>query len=112
VIVPAGFLASLAALSDGYVEGLADGRRYGVTVTRSPDGRRQWLYAEELGGENRISFNLYLPGSGPALRPCEMAAEKVISFVASFRPDPATFGRTAAAPERFADDITDGRNHA
>ncbi len=30
------------------------GRPWGVTTKRSPDGRRIWLYGEELGGtENR-----------------------------------------------------------
>lgn len=100
MIVPARFLASLSALPDGYIEGSANGRRYGVAVTRSPDHRRQWLYAEELGEGDRISFNLYLLESGPALRPCEMAAGKVISFVAAFRPNTFDPGRTAAAPER------------
>ena len=112
MIVPAEFLASLSALPDGYVEGSANDRRYGVTLTRSPDGRRQWLYAGQLGGEDRISFNIYLLGNGPALRPCEMPVEKVISFVASFRPDPAKFGRTAAAPARSSNCTTDGRTHA
>jgi hypothetical protein len=40
------------------------------------------LYAEELGGPDRISLNIYAPPSGePALRPCEMPVDKVTAFV-------------------------------
>lgn len=37
--------------------------------------------AEELGGDDYISLNLYLPRSGALLRPCEMPEQKVIDFV-------------------------------
>ena len=105
--IPGAFLDALDALPDGYAEGDAGGRRYGTTVTRSPDGRRQWLYAEELGGEDRISFNLYLLESAPALRPCEMPAEKVIAFVLAFRLDPASHGRPRTPSARSSPSTTD-----
>ncbi|MEH3158570.1 MAG: hypothetical protein PGN08_06265 [Sphingomonas taxi] len=106
---PGAFLDALAAMPKGYLEGDADGRRYGATVTRSPDGRRQWLYAEELGGEDRISFNLYLLESGPALRPCEMPAKKVIAFVLAFRPNPTSAGRPKTSSARSSLSTTDDR---
>lgn len=83
-----GFLARLDRLPQGYGEGVYEGRRFGVTLTVSADKRRQWLYGEELGGRDRVSFNLYLPSGRPALRPCEMPAEKVIDFVLNYQPDP------------------------
>lgn len=55
------------------------GRRYGVTRTVLANGRIQKLYAEELGGANVISANLY---DGENLRPCEMPASKVVEFLA------------------------------
>lgn len=62
-----------------------NGERYGMTVAVSPDGKRRKLYAEQLGGTDHISFNLYLLEAGPPLlKPCEMPTEKVIDFVLSF----------------------------
>lgn len=39
------------------------------------------VYAEELGGRDVVSANLYLTGDRPQLRPCEMPAEKVLDFL-------------------------------
>lgn len=88
------FEAALAALPEGYSEGISEGRRYGVSFRRSDDGRRNSLFARELAGTdivsfnlNRlISFNLYRSGSGNAsLKPREMSADKVRDFVLGFR---------------------------
>ncbi|UJH69615.1 hypothetical protein [Ornithinimicrobium sp. INDO-MA30-4] len=51
------------------------------------------MYAEELGGTDFISANLYLGGTEEHLRPCEMPAAKVVAFLKGFathEPDPAT----------------------
>ncbi|KIN62119.1 hypothetical protein Z946_975 [Sulfitobacter noctilucicola] len=45
------------------------------------------LVAEELGGKDYISLNLYALSSGPKLFPCEMPAEKVITFVRALEPN-------------------------
>lgn len=79
------FEAALGALACGYSEGIYEGRRYGVSLRRSDDGRRCSLFARELGGTDIVSFNLYRLGSGNAfLKPCEMSAEKVREFVLGF----------------------------
>ena len=57
-----------------------DGRRYGVTRTVSADGRIEKIFAEELGGTDVVSANLYL---GNRFRPCEMPAAKVLAFLLS-----------------------------
>ncbi|WP_413717732.1 hypothetical protein [Silicimonas sp. MF1-12-2] len=58
------------------------GRRYRVVKSQMANGRSQKLEAEELGGTDYISFNLYRLASGEALlKPCEMPAEKVVDFV-------------------------------
>lgn len=81
------FLAALEQIPLGFGEGSYDGRRYGVTVNASQDGKRLWLFGRELGGADFVSFNLYRLTDGRlALRPCEMPAEKVIEFVAGYRP--------------------------
>ncbi|MGO8045258.1 hypothetical protein ACC713_20385 [Rhizobium johnstonii] len=78
---------ALAKLPDGYVDGYFGNRSWGVTVKRSQDGKRTWLYGKELSGTGIVSFNLYrLAGSGPTLKPCEMSSAKVIEFVLGFEP--------------------------
>ncbi|WP_279478859.1 hypothetical protein [Aureimonas sp. SK2] len=81
-------LERLSEWPDGHFEGHFEGRRFGVTLHRSADGRRLWLYGEERGGGDFVSANLYRLGSGETLlRPCEMPAEVVAEFVLGFRPD-------------------------
>ncbi len=46
--------------------------------------------AEELGGGDYVSLNLYRTGRGARLRPCEMTEAKVVDFVLGLRPDAAT----------------------
>jgi hypothetical protein len=79
--LPAHFLERISAFPAGYRDGTYLGRRYGVTLSRGTPGATK-LYAEELGGNNYISFNLYHPtGKRALLKPCEMPVEKVIAFV-------------------------------
>lgn len=82
------FLTSLAQLPRGYSEGGYNDRRYGTTISVSADGQRIKLYSEELGGNDTVSFNLYVLKDGTTrLKPCEMPAAKVIDFVLGYRRD-------------------------
>ena len=82
------FDAAFAKLAEGYSEGAYEGRRYGLTVRRSEDGRRNSLFARELGGTDIVSFNLYrVTSDKTSLKPREMSAEKVEAFVLNFRPN-------------------------
>ncbi|QIJ45432.1 hypothetical protein G7039_35510 (plasmid) [Rhizobium leguminosarum] len=88
--VQARFEDALAKLPDGYVDGYFGNRSSGVTVKRSGDGKRTWLYGEELSGSDIVSFNLYrLAGTRSLLKPCEMSSAKVIEFVLGFEPSPS-----------------------
>lgn len=81
------FNAAFRGVPDGYSQGVYEGRRYGVTVRRSEDGRRNSLFARELAGTDVVSFNLYRLSSGKtSLKPCEMSADKVEAFVLGFQP--------------------------
>ena len=81
------FEKALAQLPDGYRQGSFAGRPWGVTVRRSADGRRIWLFGEELGGADVVSFNIYvLSGASTTLKPCEMSSSKVVDFVLGFKP--------------------------
>lgn len=80
----------LGALPQGYFTARYDGRRYGVSNVAHAGGKSYKLYAEELGGPDRISLNIYAPPSGvPALRPCEMPVDKVTAFVLGAEPEAA-----------------------
>lgn len=79
---PAAFITAFDAMPVGGYGGSYQGKRYRITKTVMATGRSQKLEAEELGGNDYISFNLYrLAGGEPLLKPCEMTAEKVIAFV-------------------------------
>ena len=84
---PSAFVQALDVLPEGSIRGHAHGRTYIATKTSFNAGRSIKLVAEELGGTDYISLNLYKLTNGARLYPCEMPAEKVIRFVTSFRPD-------------------------
>ena len=72
----------LARVPDGWSVATHDGRRYGVTRTARAGGRAVSVYAEELGGTDVVSANVYLTGEdGAHLRPCEMPTEKMLAFL-------------------------------
>ena len=81
------FLTAFDALPIGTFRGHAHGRAYIVTRTDFSEGRAQKLVAEELGGPDYISLNLYRTSSAARLKPCEMPAEKVRAFVLSLTPE-------------------------
>jgi hypothetical protein len=65
----------------GWSEVFYAGRRYGVTRSVAAGGRALAIYAEELGGRDVISANLFLTAGGALLKPCEMPAAKVLDFL-------------------------------
>lgn len=76
------FIAAFDQMPNGAYGGTYDGRRYRVAKTQMSNGRSQKLEAEELGGPDYISFNLYRLAIGQALlKPCEMPEDKVVAFV-------------------------------
>ena len=85
------FERALERFADGYTQGMFEGRAWGVTIKRSADRNRVWLYAEDLAGTDIVSFNLYrLKGAGLTLKPCEMSSDKVVAFVLSFNIGPSS----------------------
>ena len=76
----------LAAVPAGYTSGLFEGKRWSATKKPSADGRRIWLFAEELGANGIVSFNAYRLTDGTFLvKPCEMSMTKVEEFVLGYR---------------------------
>ena len=85
---PDSFIVAFDQMPVGGYGGSYMGKRYRITKTTMATGRSQKLEAEELGGTDYISFNLYrLSGGQPLLKPCEMPAEKVIAFVTGVEVD-------------------------
>lgn len=82
------FLEAFDALPVGGYGGSFEGRRYRLTKSQYACARSQKLEAEELGGNDYISLNLYRLADGSALlKPCEMSPEKVRKFVLEVIPD-------------------------
>ncbi|WP_420396750.1 hypothetical protein [Nioella sp.] len=86
------FLNAFDALPFGTFAGTAHGRRYVVVKSGFAEGASQKLVAEELGGTDYVSLNLYRTGSCALLRPCEMPEAKVIGFVLDLRINAAPYG--------------------
>ncbi|SDO36645.1 hypothetical protein SAMN04488512_102224 [Sulfitobacter litoralis] len=79
--VDARFLAAFHALPDGTHTGRYQTRRYVWSKSTFNTGKSWKLVAEELGGSDYISLNLYALASGTRLYPCEMPAAKVTAFI-------------------------------
>ena len=82
--------ASLEDLLDRVPEGWTAvsyaGHRYGLSRTTHTDGRSVSVFAEELGGPDVVSANVFRLSGGAELRPCEMPAAKVLDFLESWLP--------------------------
>jgi len=90
------FSALFARVPEGWSTMTYNGHRYGVARTVLAHGRVQKIYAEELGGTDVISANLYAEDQ---LRPCEMPAAKVLDFVAAVVPETAPTGTDTTLDE-------------
>lgn len=81
------FMIAWDALPEGSFFARFEGCRYRVTRTVRNGGRQGWIWAEQLGGPDRISGNVYRLKSGTILKPCEMPISKVVTFVKEVKPD-------------------------
>lgn len=75
----ADFHDRLLLLDDGAYDVFYHKKRYLLRKETRLQGRLIKLYAEELRGNDFISFNYYPKKN--LLKPCEMPVEKVIGFV-------------------------------
>ena len=73
-------------LPEGYSETIIENKKYGISKKSFNKGKSYKVYAEELGGNDFISFNYYLT-STPLLKPCEMPEQKVTDFLKSINPE-------------------------
>jgi hypothetical protein len=63
-----------------------DGRRWGLNRTTRTHGGSVAIYAEQLGGSDVVSANVYRTPTGDLLKPCEMPTDLVLAFLRGWRP--------------------------
>lgn len=73
-------------IPEGWTPALYEGRPYGLSRRTRAGERSVSIYAEELGGSDVVSANVYRVAAGDLLRPCEMPAEKVLAFLRGWSP--------------------------
>ena len=77
--------SDLAALVDRIPEGwsrvMFDGHPYGLSRTSRVGGRVVTVTAEQLGGSDLVSANVYRTSHDDLLRSCEMPDAKVLAFL-------------------------------
>jgi hypothetical protein len=71
----------IESLAEGYQKVYFKGRKYGISKKIYNQGKSLKVYAEELGGQDFISFNYYCTSKKAILKPCEMPKERVINFL-------------------------------
>ena len=78
--------ALLERVPEGWTAVTFQGRRYGLSRTTRAGGRSVSVYAEELGGTDVVSTNVYRTAADDLLRPCEMPEAKVLDFLHGWSP--------------------------
>ena len=76
----------LERVPEGWTRANYNGRPYGLTRTTRADGRNITIYAEELGGSDLISANVYRTVAADHVRACEMPTAKVLAFLRGWAP--------------------------
>lgn len=84
----AGSLQTLVDLvPEGWTLVRYQGRPYGLTRTTRAGGRSVSVLAQELGGSDLVSANVYRTIGGDLLRACEMPQQKVLDFLRRWQPE-------------------------
>lgn len=78
----------LARVPVGWSRVEVDGVPYGLTRTDHAGERSVTVHAEQLGGNDVVSTNVWRTSSGTVLRPCEMPEAKVVEFLRGWQPSP------------------------
>ena len=76
-----GLSALVERVPEGWTRVNYDGRPYGLSRTTRVGGRVVTITAEELGGTDLVSANVYRTTAADLLRSCEMPDAKVLAFL-------------------------------
>ncbi len=77
--------AALARIPEGWSRVHVGDRAYGLTRMTHTGGRSVSVYAEQLGGSDVVSANVWRLDGGAVLKPCEMPLAKVEAFLRDWR---------------------------
>ena len=78
--------ALLESVPEGWTRAIYNGRTYGLARTTRAGGRSITISAEELGGTDLVSANVYRTLAADHLRACEMPTAKVLAFLRAWMP--------------------------
>lgn len=78
----------LERVPEGWTRATYNGRTYGLARTTRASGRIITITAEELGGTDLVSANVYRTAADDHLRACEMPTAKVLAFLRAWTPAP------------------------
>ena len=78
----------LARIPAGWSRVAVDGVSYGLTRVDHADQQSVSVHAEQLGGNDVVSANVWRTSAGVVLRPCEMPEAKVMAFLRNWEPAP------------------------
>ncbi|MGX1794095.1 hypothetical protein ACWIDW_14260 [Microbacterium sp. NPDC055312] len=76
----------LERVPEGWTRAIYNGRTYGLARTTRAGGRSITISAEELGGTDLVSANVYRTAAAEHLRACEMPTAKVLAFLRAWMP--------------------------
>ena len=76
----------LERVPEGWTRVSYNGRTYGLARTTRAGGRSITISAEELGGNDLVSANVYRTVAADHLRACEMPTAKVLEFLRAWTP--------------------------
>lgn len=71
----------VAAIPQGWSRVDIAGEPWAVTRATHAGGKVISLSAEQLGGTEQLSANVWITSKGPILRPCEVPADMVLRFL-------------------------------
>lgn len=83
---PSSLSALVGRVPEGWTRATYNGRAYGLARTTRVGGRSITISAEELGGTDLISANVYRTATADHLRACEMPTAKVLAFLRAWTP--------------------------
>lgn len=78
---PESLSALIERVPEGWTRVTYDGRPYGLYRTTRVGGRVVTVTAEELGGADFVSANVYRTNAADHLRACEMPNAKVLDLL-------------------------------
>ena len=75
------FYKKVVKIQDGSTNVEYQNKKYILSKQTLQSGKIVKIFADEAGGKDFISFNMYKLKTGWELKPCEMPVDKVVNFM-------------------------------